>query len=310
MNRKVLTILLGIMILFFVFFPELVCDGAKRGLLLWFDTVLPALLPFMILSDFLVRQNITECISRVTAPLFTRIFGLSQAGCYPAVIGFLSGYPIGARTAAQLYKEKAISKEEAQYLLTFCNNASPMFLLEYMGIHCMGLRYPVLALGTVYLSAFLASFFWRGQVFENIRQREKRCTDEKCPIIISLDESILDAFVTITKIGGYIILFSILAGLSEALLPLPQIIKYIGMGILEITTGGEALAGAEVLGGLQNCILLSLTAFGGFSSVAQTASVIGETDLSVGRYLLAKLLQAALAFLIAFVGFCLLSLTA
>lgn len=303
MNRRVLTGLLGVMILFFILFPGIVCEGAKRGLLLWFDTVLPALLPFMILSNFLIRQNITESISYIMSPVFTKVFGLSKAGCYPAVIGFLSGYPIGAKAAAQLYQENMISREEAQYLLTFCNNASPMFLLEYIGLHCMGLRYPVLVLALIVLSAFLGSFLWRGKTFQAKAHQNNRCVQDRCPVILSLDESILDAFVTITKVGGYIMLFSILAELSEELLPLPDRIKYIGMGILEITIGGEKLHQAGMAQNLQNSILIALCAFGGLSSVAQTASVIGETDLSVYRYLSAKIIQAGIAFLIAFFVF-------
>ena len=135
MNRRKLTLLLGSIILLFILFPDMVAEGAKLGLTLWFHTVLPALLPFMILSGFMIKQNVTGAVSRVVYPVFARLFGLSKAGCYPAVIGLLSGYPVGAKTTAQLYKEGMLSKEEAQYLLTFCNNASPMFLLEYIGVN-------------------------------------------------------------------------------------------------------------------------------------------------------------------------------
>lgn len=295
MNRKILTILLGMIIVLFVLFPNMICQGAKTGLVLWFDTVLPALLPFMILSNFMIKQNITESVSRIVYPVFSRLFGLTRAGCYPAVIGLLSGYPIGAKTTAQLYEEQMISKEEAQYLLTFCNNASPMFTLEYIGVHCMGLKYPVVLLGVIYLSAYIGTLFFRKKHFEQGSCIQKSCTFQKKSLIVSLDESILDAFVTITKVGGYIILFSILAQIVARLLPVSAFVKYIGIGILEITTGGAVLSEADISEGIRNSILAGLCAFGGLSSVAQTASVLGETDLSVGGYFLAKLLQAVFA---------------
>ncbi len=329
MNRKVLTVLVGIVIVFFVVFPHMVCQGAKTGLLLWFDTVLPALLPFMVLSNFMIHQNITEGVSRIAAPVFTRLFGLSKAGCYPAVIGLLSGYPIGAKTAAQLYREQMITKEEAQYLLVFCNNASPMFLLEYMGVYCMGLLYPAVLPGIIYLSAFLGAFLCRigrqagaasdrdgrrqghklGRIFRgmcNFREgggEKVSRPHKKTSVIVSLDESILDAFVTITKIGGYIILFSILAQIAAELLPFPGVAKYIGIGILEITTGGAVLAKAAIPEAARSIILAGLCAFGGLSSVAQTASVLGETDLRVGGYLFAKIRQAVLAMALAALWF-------
>lgn len=304
MNRKILALLLGSIILLFVVFPNMVAQGAKLGLTLWFHTVLPALLPFMILSNFMIKQNVTGAVSRVVYPVFLRLFGLSRAGCYPAVIGMLSGYPVGAKTTAQLYKERMLSKQEAQYLLTFCNNASPMFMLEYIGIHCMGLKYPVMLLGIVYLSAWFGTFLAGRKRFykENAEGLRTVCC-EKQSIIVSLDDSILDAFVTITKIGGYIILFSILAQILSDILPVSAIIQYIGIGILEITTGGAVISNLSMEEWMRNSILTGLCAFGGLSSVAQTASVLAGTDLSVGAYAGAKLRQAVIAGLLAVVWF-------
>lgn len=296
MNRKKLAILLGVVIILFILFPAMISQGAKLGLTLWLHTVLPALLPFMILSNFMIKQNITGAVSRIAYPLFARGFGVSRAGCYPAVIGLLSGYPIGAKTTAQLYRENMISKQEAQYLLSFCNNASPMFLLEYIGVHCMGLKYPVMLLVLIYLSAWIGTFFAGRRKFykENIGRKNIICCQEQS-VIVSLDESILDAFTTITKIGGYIMLFSIFAQLVSDMLPISAIIKYIGIGILEITTGGAVVSNIQLSEWIRGSVLVALCAFGGLSSVAQTASVIAGTDLSVGSYLLAKLRQAVIA---------------
>lgn len=299
MNRRMLAFLLGMIILLFVVFPNMVAQGAKLGLTLWFHTVLPALLPFMILSNFMIKQNITGAVSRVVYPVFAKLFGLSRAGCYPAVIGLLSGYPVGAKTTAQLYREKMLSRQEAQYLLAFCNNASPMFLLEYIGIHCMGLKYPVLLLGIIYVSAWLGTFFaGRKHFYEENTEGLRTVCCERQSIIVSLDDSILDAFITITKIGGYIILFSIFAQILSDMLPLSAIIKYIGIGILEITTGGAIISKLVLEEWVQNCVLTGLCAFGGLSSVAQTASVLAGTDLSVKDYIGAKIRQAAIAILL------------
>ena len=65
MKRKIGILFAYLVIVFFVFFPETVCQGAKTGLLLWFQTVLPALLPFMIVSGFFVKKNITDSINKM-----------------------------------------------------------------------------------------------------------------------------------------------------------------------------------------------------------------------------------------------------
>ena len=116
--------------------------------------------------------------------------------------------------------------------------------------------------------------------------------------IASLDESILDAFVVITKVGGYMLLFSILSLWIENVLPVGELIKYIGIGVLEITTGGALFARLTMEEWLRGGIFLALCAFGGCSSVAQTASVLSDTDLSVKKYILAKLRQMVIAFVL------------
>ncbi|HBA98264.1 MAG TPA: nucleoside recognition protein, partial [Lachnospiraceae bacterium] len=50
-------------------------------------------------------------------PVFHKVFKLSKDGCYPAVIGMLSGYPLGAKTVSDLYKMDLLSRKEAQYLI-------------------------------------------------------------------------------------------------------------------------------------------------------------------------------------------------
>lgn len=127
----------------------------------------------MVLSNFMIKQNVTGAVSRVAYPVFARVFGLSKAGCYPAVIGLLSGYPVGAKTTAQLYREKMLSKSEAQYLLTFCNNASPMFLLEYIGVNCIACSIRQRCYSLFTFRHGLARFYQGGGVF--IRKTVRGC---------------------------------------------------------------------------------------------------------------------------------------
>ena len=57
MKRRLFT--LTVIALFFVMllFPGPVFEGASQGILLWFRTVLPTLLPFMIAANLMVRTN-------------------------------------------------------------------------------------------------------------------------------------------------------------------------------------------------------------------------------------------------------------
>lgn len=299
MKRKGMMIGILLVLAVLLFYPTIVNDGSREGLMLWFTVVLPALLPFMVFSGVMMRMGVTNVIGRLLYPFVHRILQLSENGCYALVVGWLSGYPLGAKTAADLYRSGQISRQEAQYLLVFCNNASPMFLLEYIGVYCLGLKEPLLLLGVVCVSALVNALLYKK--WFGCYQKQEYVVKCVCPggksnrIMAALDESILDSFVTVTKVGGYIILFSIIAQFVEKAVPCHATIKLVGLGVIEITTGGEYLKVYDAPVWQKWILGAAISAFGGLSSVAQTFSVLQGTDLSISRYLFSKVCHSILA---------------
>ena len=101
-------------------FPAASFAGARAGLLLWFDSILPSLLPCLILSDLCIRFGVVTIIAARLKNIGRILFGLSPFGCYPAFLGFLSGLPAGAKAASDLYLRGNISKEEAEHAARAC----------------------------------------------------------------------------------------------------------------------------------------------------------------------------------------------
>ena len=117
-------------LLFFVFiyllcFPQEAFQSSVSGVTLWFFHVLPSLLPFMIFSDFFIHTGLVSVLLRKIKTVFRFLFGLSMYGSYALLLGLICGYPMGAKLTADLFREGKITKSEAQYLLTFCNNPGP-----------------------------------------------------------------------------------------------------------------------------------------------------------------------------------------
>lgn len=304
MRRKIFIIALAVLVLLFVIFPDTVSQGAENGLMLWFKVIIPSLFPFMIVSTMLIRLNVTRYISGIFYPVFHRIFKISRDGCYPAVIGMLSGYPLGAKTVADLYKINAFSKKEAQFILGFCNNASPMFMLEYIGVKCMGLDKPVIMLCIIYLSAFINAMFEFYKPDEEYNYAGNTFIKTKnYSMMEALDDSILSSAITLVKVGGYIIMFSIFTELLQNMVTVGEVFKVAGSGILEITTGGEILADASLSEYVKSILISAFCAFGGMSSVAQTSSVLIGTNLSSVKYVMVKIRQAVIAAVLAAVIF-------
>ena len=94
----------SVILLFFIMlsFPQEVFDGASEGLLLWFQIVLPTLLPFIIISNILIQTNSISMLSRIFGPAFQKIFRISTDGSFVVLAGFLCGYPMGAKVTSDL----------------------------------------------------------------------------------------------------------------------------------------------------------------------------------------------------------------
>jgi sporulation integral membrane protein YlbJ len=292
-------------------FPSASFQGASTGLLLWFHNVLPNLLPFIIISNLMVRLDITKQISKVFYPFLGRLFRVSSEGCYPIAIGFLSGIPMGAKSTADLVSEHKIHKKEGQFLLNMCNNASPMFILGYIAISQLKLPHIKYALFVIiYASAILSALIFRyfnrfvssnssGETKFNKLEKSQKAKQSTFSFEI-LDSSIMNGFEIVTKIGGYIILFSILAQIINEVGPDISFYKAFLMGMFEITTGINQICKLGININTKIVLVAVLTSFGGFSGMAQTKSVLGDSRLSMKSYFIVKLLNAILSLLFAF----------
>lgn len=108
-------------------FPSQCLSLSLQGLQLWFTKMIPALFPFMVLSGIIIRMNLISLFARPLTPLLGKLYQVRPPLVYGMVIGFLCGFPMGAHTAAELYRTQKISKEEASFLLAFCNNIGPVY---------------------------------------------------------------------------------------------------------------------------------------------------------------------------------------
>ena len=111
--------------------PASACSYSALALQLWFEKMIPSLFPFMVLSGLIVRLNLGRDISLPAYPLLGRLYRISRTMCTTLITGFLFGFPLGAKTIAEQYSLGQLSREQAQYLLSFCNNIGPVYLLSF-----------------------------------------------------------------------------------------------------------------------------------------------------------------------------------
>lgn len=299
MKKRFLAFLLLGTLIFLLLFPEAALFASRRGLDLWFGTLVPTLLPFLILSGFLIHSGLVQIPAALLAPVFGRLFGISPLGSYACFTGFLCGCPMGAKVLADLTRNGRIAPEEASYLLGFCNQVSPSFVITFLVME--NLKKPELlppALFLVYGIPVFYGILTRPGLF---RPKIPFFSGKKNASAVQisfelLDACIYDAVNTLLKLGGYLVLFSILAEIMALLPFLPEQTAALAGGLLEITTGIPGIVSLFPPKTVYQ-ILFPLTAFGGLSAMAQTSSVLKGSGLSLRDCFIPKIIIAVLTFL-------------
>ena len=290
--------------------PSQAMEGARTGLALCGNVIIPSLFPFLILSSLVVELGMAARLGRALGPVMRPLFRVNGACASAVALGFIGGYPVGARTAISLYQKGLCSRTEAQRLLAFCNNSGPAFILGVVGAGVFAdsrvglLLYLVHALASVCVG-LLFRFYGR--------EREGSGKAPPSPIgavrfSSALTGSVASALQSTLGICSFVVFFSVVISLltrfgiltaladclAALLSPLGMTREWAGRlltGVLEVSSGVWSLSGAGAVNGS-----ISMAAFllgwAGISVHCQVLSFLTDSGLSMNTYLIGKLLHA------------------
>lgn len=301
MKKTISILLLFLFLLLLLCNPLLTVQTAAEGLTLWYQQILPALLPFAILSDVLIASNAFSLIARYIYPIVHLILPCSQNGTFPLAAGYLFGFPMGSRICAQMVNAGKLSSEEASVIFVVSNNISPIFISSYVVHEMLGNDALLLpAFVTLYLPPFIYGRICYRRIDRKNMQKESA---PRLKFNFSIvDAGIMNSFEVLCKLGGYIMLFGIVTGMLihygtfSMFRPLTEILSI----SLEITNGIALLDNAYLAPQLEYCFILMLTAFGGICGIAQTYAMVSNVKLPMRRYITAKIILALISGVLAY----------
>ena len=305
-----------------VLFPKQSVAAAAEGLTLCREVIVPSLFPFFVVSSLAVELGAAARLGRLLEPVMRRLFNVSGPCAAAFLLGFVGGYPVGARTAIALYRQGACTRAEAERLLSFCNNSGPAFILGVVGASVFSDSRVGLLL---YLVHTLASVL-TGLCFRFWKRREPPAPPRRLPertgragFGAAFTGAVKGAFSATLNICGFVVFFTVLLRLLYLAGVLPFLARSaaallgpLGLeeetagqlltGLIELCSGVWSLAGAGA--GLTKGAALAAFMLGwaGLSIHCQTLSFLAEGGLSSGTYFCGKLLHgllsAALAWLL------------
>ena len=239
-------------------------------------------------DSLFVSLGVADALGRALEPLMRPLFGLGGAGAAAFALGLVGGYPVGARTAAELYRGGALSRTEAERLLSFCSNAGPGFIL---GVCAAAVLHSARAGVYLYLvhvaSAVLTGVLLRLLPAAEPAPSPPRGRAQTVRPAGAFPAAVRDSFAAAWSVCGFVVLFAVIVRPVSVLLPGRPLL----IGLIELTNGVLALAPDR--DGFVRCAVL--LGWGGVSVHAQTLSVLDGTDLSPRLYFLGKAAQAALS---------------
>ncbi len=309
--------------------PRETVIAASLGMQLWYSTVFPALFPFFIVAELLVALHFVNILGTWLEPLMRPVFRLPGCSSLVLVMGFTSGFPVGAILTRKLYDKKMLTADEAERLVSFTNNSSPLFIVGAIGVGMLGSPAAGYLLAiSHYLSNFILGWLWRFKsqpepLYSSYQFQQGNPTPadiNKSSTNISsmgkiLGDAIKNALNNIFAVGGFIIIFSVLTrmlsfwgfidlmatGLVKilAILNLSYPLAYgLSMGFFEITLGAKTAIANDPVTLPTLLAVSSILGFSGLSIIAQIMSIVAGTPVRLSFYLLARSLQVMLSMLI------------
>lgn len=269
------------------------------GLLLWYKSVVPTLLPFCMISYIIIQSNLYHSIFQKIVRFLPGKSRIKPEILYPLCLGMVCGFPIGAKLTADMHALGHINSKEATRLCAMSNHFGPAFVVNYIALTQLNSPrvIPVLLI-CIYVPPVILGGIWLYQLKGSAFLHKKPASRSQINFKI-IDAGIINGFETMLRIAGYIVIFSILSGaLGQIPLDAP-ILHGVLSGILEVTTGSKNIA-SSCAGLTEKLILIiALVSFGGFCGMFQTKAIMKHTSFRLSQYILFKLLCCIVSALLA-----------
>ncbi len=284
-----------------------------NALKLWAGCVLPSLFPYFFITATLSTLSVTSALSNKLSPLMRTVFNQSGCAGYAFFISLISGYPVGAKTVADLKKQGLLSDVDAIRASALCSTSSPMFLISSVGSimfndKVFGLKLFAVHVLSVLLTGIIFSFYKKNEK----PQRLSHATNAKSVDNV-LYESVYSAVISVLVVGGLITIFYLLTEILFRLglfnLPLSALnlickdenfSKALVFGFFECTKGLNALANSP-LEFFYLPVASLISGFGGLSVIAQSLAYLKGAKIKTAPFIFAKIITAVISFIIAII---------
>ena len=259
-------------------------SGARQGLLLCAQTVVPSLFPFFVISNVL-SSGITSSNFSFLSPIL-RFCKMPARAENLLLVGLMGGYPVGAKCIYDCWKRGQISKLDAVRCLGFCSNAGPAFIFGMCAM-LFSENWVTWVLWAIHIISALLVGHW---LPKNYASEFTVVMGER----VSLADTMKNSISAILSVCGWVVMFRVIIEFIDLwfLWLLPGYCGVAIRGALELANGCSSLASVDSEG-IRFILCSAFLGLGGVCVGLQTISVAEE--LGTGMYFPGKLLQGVIS---------------
>ncbi len=270
----------------------------SEGLSLCAKTLIPSLFPFMVLSELIVSSGAIRPLGRLLTRPTRCLFGIGGEGAGAVLLGFLCGFPLGAKTAASLYRGERIGLVEFHRLMTFCNVPSLGFLVFAVGEslffnRTLGIELYGITLLSALLIGLFSKHFFKGE--ETDRPIAHPDSSASVSPMTALTDAVASSTTAMLRICAYVLFFFALVGILEDIispLALSSESSALIFGFFELTGGITRAAACSSLTAPYLCV--AIAGWSGLSVHFQIICLCDGIRFPVRSYFFSKTIHALL----------------
>lgn len=280
------------------FLSKQVSSAVNSGISICFSELIPSLFPFLFLSS-LTASFASPFMVRFFSPFLCPLLGITPLAVSAVITGFLGGFPSGCAESARLYSEGKISKEEAERLPLFCNNAGLMFTLGTIGTgHFSSFEAGLLLYFFHLFSSVICAVLTRNSKKSysfTPKDIPPPVPSSRFPLLFT--NALKKAIFSMALISGNFIVFRVITSLLLHLFGNSLALTFLS-GLLEVT--GGILAMPETTEGL--ILSAFLLSFNGFCVHMQSMAFFAPLKLSLKKCIIGKIFSAFLTAFLMYVS--------
>lgn len=291
-----------IILIFILLNKSLVSNTIVYSFYIWFNTLVPSMMPMFIISDILINYNFTKYIPKSIINFISKLFNISNNATLILLLSLVSGFPLNAMNIITSYDSNLISREEAEHLLLFNHFPNPLFVLNTVGIMYLNNNlYGLIILISTILSNVILGILVRGKnTLTNINFISNYNKSQTFTMVFS--NSIKKCINSLLMISVTVCLFLIL---STLIINIFNFNDYLSLGIksiLEMTMALKEISSMSISNLIRVILSSGIISFGGLSIHMQVISILDE-KIRYNNYFIGRLCQVVLSCIISCILF-------